>query len=510
MTPTLDKTFWHRCKGQNTKSFMGREAQIGHFRRSDLSEDTIKRIIQRAKLARRRDLGWLRVQAWQDIKKQFTAAGKRHRWAQKQRRRCKKALQADIQVILEARQKVSRGTDAEKIACFRRIGRVHKKKPITFKLQSGAMTNSETVSNQRGAVSAPLPKSPVAVQMLQTTRSVNHSQPSTEHIARNKDGHQNPSHRRVSDASMVPISNFATASSSQPRQKASPSPSGPQAFVILIESLPAWAHWYEPPLSAAQVEHVRKRMKTPEEYLSMGSIQSDIVVAHDLSMALRSMCQTFNRSVKLRGIHAEKLKYEFLRPRGQPVDRKNDDLRPMEERTTGTVSIKEQPHLPGVKSRDTAGFNLEGQATISMANRPLRADMTCSASSILSKRIGKSQLHSHKRKKATARSSRQIHLGHRGDFLKDSKAVAYMPGRSKSGHLQKDPSGQPHSSKARNTSIAKFAITNKRETAVLPKSTPEGHKDAEKVVEKEKRVVKIPADCHMATDLRAYSQWPGR
>lgn len=250
-------------------------------------------------------------------------------------------------------------------------------------------------------------------------------------------------------------------------------------------------------------------MKTPEEYLSMNSIQSDKVMADDLSAALRSMCQTFNQSVKFHGIHAGELKHEFLRPRGEAVNRKSNALGPMEERMTDTVPINENQHLTSSKRGDTSGFNVEGQATVSMTNRPLRAESVCSANSILSKRTGESQVNSHERKKTSARTSRQILTSRRSGFLSHSKAVAYIPGRDKSERLRKGPSARPHSSMARTAGITKPALPNKRKIGRISESKSEGHNNAEKEVEKEKLVLKIPADAHMATDLRAYSQWPG-
>lgn len=510
MTPTPEKTTWQSRKEKKKKSLIGRRAQLHHFRQSDLAKDTIKRIVLHTKLARRRHSGWLRVGAWGETKTQSTTAGRRRRLAHKWRRRYKKAFLAVIIELLKARQEVSRGTYAQKSACFHRIERDRReKKVIAFKLQSSAMKTLETNSKQRGAISTSS-ESPTGVRVLQTARSVSHLQPTMEPTAHSNDGLQNRSHQGVSDVRIGPISDHATASSSQARQEPSTLPSGPSAFVIPIESLPAWAHWFEPPLSAAQVGHVRERMKTPEEYLSMDPSQRDKVMGDHLSAALRSMCQTFNQSVKFLGTNAGELKDEFLRRRGEAVDRKKNALGPMEDRTIDTVSLKENEPLTRIESEDAAGINVERQATVSMTHSPLRADRTYSDYSIVSKRKSYHLDYSHKRRKAIRHISRQVQPGHLGDVARDSEAVAHTLWRDNPERLQKDLSGRPHSSTARTAGTAKPAPTDRSKTAILPSLRPKAHNHAEKAVEKEKLGVKIPAETDMATNLRAYSQWPGQ
>lgn len=459
MDPTLEKTIWQSRKEKKTKSLIGREAQLRHLRRSNLAKYTKKPFLPHTKPARKRYSGSLGVGAWGEAKIPFTAAEKRRKMAQERRKRREKAVKAVTEGLPRARQEAPRDTFAQKSAGLRRVERSLGKKMVADELRSRVMTNSETISNQRGAVSASLLNGPTAAQMLQPARSVSHLQPSTEPTAHSNGVLKNRSHQGVSGVRIERVSDFATASSSQARQKPTTLPSGPSALVIPIESLPAWAHWFEPPLSAAQVGHVRERMKTPKEYLSMDPSRRDKIMGDDLSAAFRSMCQTFNQSVKFRGTHAGELKDEFLRQRGDAVDRKNNAPGPMEERTIGTVSLKENKPLTRIESEDAAEFNVERPATVSMTHSPLQADSTCSDYSIVSKRKSYHWDHSHKRRKAIRHISRQIQPGHLGDVARGSEAVAH---------------------------------TLRRE------------------VEKEELVVRIPADTDMATDIRAYSQWPGR
>lgn len=397
--------------------------------------------------------------------------------------------------------------------------------------------DSESIPNQRRAASASLPKRPTVLEMLQTARSVSHLQTTTEHIAHSNDSLRNRSHPRVPGAIMGPVSDFATASSSQARQKLSPFPSYPSGFVIPIESLPAWAHWYEPPLSAAQVDHVRDRMKPPEEYLSMDPSQSEKCVARDLSEAVRSMCQTFNQSVKLIGKHAGKLKQEFLRPRGETVTKDKNARVSVEEKTIDPVPSIENNKLTGIWSGNAAGLDIKTQAPFSLSLRPSRANGTYSDNTLLSNRAGDGDHVAHERRKTFGSSSRQIQFGHHGDIRgegsldavhipkRDSSRPSTDLQRSEESHkeraskkrkryispelLEKQLSARPPSFSRYTTGAEKHNLSSKIKPGSLFDATSDGHDDSERGERKEKLIVNIPADSDMATDTRAYTQWPG-
>lgn len=394
--------------------------------------------------------------------------------------------------------------------------------------------DSKTNPNQRRAVSASLPKRPTVLQMLQTPRSVSPSPTTMEHIAHSNDNLRNQSHPRVTGAIMRSTSDSATASSSQARhnlpQLRPPAPVNP------VERLPAWAHWYEPSLSAAQVEHVRSRMKPPEEYLSMDPFQRHKVMTHDLSAALRSMCQTFNQSVKFHGKHAGKLMQEFLRPRGEAMSGDKKAPGPTKEMMIGIVSSKDTANFTGIKNGDTDGLSTKRQLTFTLSHHPLRANDTLPDNIFLLKKTGGSDQSSSKRRKTSESSSRQNHLGHHVDMAGGPQDEAQTPWRDLSHpttslttfgkplekpvskiskmwneqeRRQKDLSGWSHSSTTRTAENKKPDLPKKIKTATVSESKSYGYEDAERGSEKEKLVVNIPANLDMATDVRAYSQWPG-
>lgn len=327
-----------------------------------------------------------------------------------------------------------------------------------------------------------------------------------EHSAESDGKPQNRGHLAEPGADKRRIPDSATASSSQAGNKLSPLPSGPLGLATSTESLPIWAQWSEPPLLATQVEHVRNRMRLPTEYLSMGPNQRNKAVADDLSAALRSMCKTFNQSIKFHWKYVGKLKQEFLRPRSDEVGRS--------------------------KSTPGSELNAERQATVSVTSRLIRANSTYSADSSLSEKAGGSEDPSRKRRKLTETSSRQVHLGHHEDVVQSSPGVALIPRRDESHsttnlqtteELLKLMSKRKHRSNEKEgfqrytslrSSISHTAgsekpdLPNKSKSPSLPALMSDRHKDAERDVEK-KNTVKIPADTKMATDLRAYSQWPG-
>lgn len=275
-------------------------------------------------------------------------------------------------------------------------------------------------------------------------------------------------------------------------------------------------------------------MKPPEEYLSMGQSQGDKVMAHDLSAALKSMCETFktfNESYQFNGNHAGKLKQELLRSPDETVGRNEDTLGPLEERTIGTVPSKEIKYLTGIESEDTAGLDFDTQATVLMTCLPLRANNTYRDNSFLPRRSGKSNYSTHKSRKTSEPSSEQIRLDHHGDVAKGSPDVAHIPHPKANLHrteepqkthvgktskksnelerLQNDIPGQPRSFMTHTTGIKTLAILNKSNNAIDSELKSDGDGDSERDVDKETLAVNIPADTEMATDVRAYSQWPG-
>lgn len=277
-------------------------------------------------------------------------------------------------------------------------------------------------------------------------------------------------------------------------------------------------------------------MKPPEEYLSMDPIQSDKTMTHDLSVALRSMCQTFNQSVKLPGKHAGKLMQEFLQPRGEAVLRNQKAPAPMEETVIDTVSSKEPANFTGIENGDTAGLSTKTQLTFTLSHHPLRANDTFPDNIFLLKKTGGSDQSSSKRRKTSESSSRQNHLGHHVDMARGPQDAAQIPRRDLSHpttslktlgkplekpvskiskmrneleRRQKDLSGWAHSSTTHTAENKKPDLPKKRNTATVSESKPYGYDDAERVSEKEKLVVNIPANLDMATDVRPYSQWPG-
>lgn len=264
MSPTT-KTIWQSHEHNKTKSFVGCEAQIRHFRRSGLAKDTIKRILLHTKLARKRYSGSFADGLRDANKKASTAAAKRRKLAYRRRRRRGKAAIGVFKVIHKAQEEASRRTHAQSIACFGQVERAcRKEKGIAFKHPSSAVTNAETIPSERAAVNASLPKCPTGVQMLQNARYMYHMQTTREHIADSDDRLRAQSHPGGPGARMGRVLGFTPASTSQARQNSLPLPSGSAAIVIPIQRLPFWAHWYEPPLSAAQVKYVRERFKLPE------------------------------------------------------------------------------------------------------------------------------------------------------------------------------------------------------------------------------------------------------
>lgn len=59
MPPSTEKTIWQSRAEKKTRSLIGREAQLRHFRRSNLAKDTTGRIVLHTRLARRRYSGKL-------------------------------------------------------------------------------------------------------------------------------------------------------------------------------------------------------------------------------------------------------------------------------------------------------------------------------------------------------------------------------------------------------------------------------------------------------------------
>lgn len=507
MTPTTQGTIWRSRKEKKTKPFIDRKIQVRHFRRSDLVKDTIKRIFVQIKLARRRYFGCFGNRTWGETKTSFAAAEKRIKVAQRRCRRRDKAFKSVVQEIFEARSEASRGTKSQNIA---RSARRKEVRAIASKLQFSATVNPEAMPTHRAAVSASLTKRPTEVQMLQTAKS-GPLQTTTGHIAQSNDKPRDRDYLEEPGADKGRISDTATASSSKTGNKLSPLSSGSTAHVNPSEILPVWAHWYKPPLSTTQVEHMTKRMRLPEEYLSMGPMQSRKAVSDDLSAAVTSMCQTFNQTFQIHWEKEVKLKKRFLRPRTTAVNRRKSLPGPVEARNADNLPSRGKKHLAGTECGDMTGLNVERQPAVfgSYRDRPLLPMTTYFDSSSLSKRTAKSDRPSHKRRKISRSSSRHVHLGPHGDVAGGSHGTAHIPQRNKPEHLQKDLSGLSNSSMALGEGIIRPSFSSKGKTAIPPERESERHQDAEKEAESEKPVVNIPADTDMATDLRAYSQWPG-
>lgn len=281
---------WRTRKEKKTRSLINRETQLRYFRRCDLVKDTIKRIVLQTRLARRRCSSCFGNRTWGDTKTSFAAAEKRIKVAQRRCRSREKAFRAVVQEIFKSRSETPRGTKARNIA---RSAPRKQVRAIASKLQSSATMNPEAMPTRRAAVSASLPKSLTKGKMLQPATS-GPLQTTTEHIAQSNDKPQKRGHVGVSSAESGCFSDIATASSSQAGHKLSPLPLGPLDLADPTKTLPVWAQWFVPPLSATQVECVRKRMRQPAAYLRLGSIQREKAVADDLSAALRLMCRTSN------------------------------------------------------------------------------------------------------------------------------------------------------------------------------------------------------------------------
>lgn len=423
----------------------------------------------------------------------FATAEKRLKVAQ---RRCRRRYKAFKDVI--------GGTKAPNIAHLARRKLVRE---IAPKLQFSATMDPEAMPTNRADVSASLPKRPTKVQMLQTEETGPLQTTTTEHIAQNNDKPQDRGDLDVSSEKSRYFSDIATASSSQTRQRSSQLLLGPKNLGILIERLPIWAHWCKPPLSAAQVEHMRKRMRLPEEYLSMGLTQRNKAVADDLSAALRSMCQTFKRSLEVHREHAGKLTQEFLRRGGDDVG--------------------------GSKKAPGAELNVEKQATVSVIHRLIPANSAYAADSSLSENTGGSDHPSRKRRKITRPSSRQIHLDHQEDSIESSPGVAQIPRRDESHpttslqtteellklmgkrkNRSNEKEGLQRYTYLRSSTLptggsVKPGLPNKTKTENPPESMSDRHQDSQRDGEKKGPDVNIPAALKMATDLRPYSQWPG-
>lgn len=484
MDSFIEKTIWRSRKKKKTKSLIDRETQFRSFRRSNLAKDTIKRIAVHTKLARMRYSDFSGNRTRGETKTSSAVAEKRIKIAQRRCRRRDKAFKAVVEEISKARSEASRGAKGQNIA--NSAGRKHVK-TTTSRLQYSAVMNSEAIPNLRGAVSASLSKQPTGLQMLQTAGS----KPlltTTEHVADSDDKPQDRGHLGEPGSDKGRISDSATASSSQAGNKLSPLPLGPPGLATSTEGLPVWAQWYEPPLSAAQVDHVRKRMRLPTEYLSMGPFQRKKAVADDLSAAMRSMRQTFNQSIKFHWKYVRMLKQEFLRPQSDGEDRSKGAPKPMEARTIDTVSSKKSERLNEVGGR-------------SYQLRPLRPKTTYCDNSPLLERTESSDHPSH--------GIRKIHLRRHGDLDRGSQGKAHPKRKDKARQLREDLSGRQNSSMARSSGIANPSIYNTAKTAMKSEPDSKSHRVSEKRVEKEMVAMNIPADTDMATDLRAYSQWPG-
>lgn len=482
MDSTIEKTIWRSRKEKKTKSLIDRETQLRHFRRSNLAKDTIKRIALHTTLARIRYSGWFGNKTWGESKRSLDATNIRLKVAEKRRRRCEKRVKAVSQEVAKAQQNASRGTETQKTS---RGIRKHAK-ATTSKLQSSAVMNSEAFSSRRGAVSASFPKWATGVQMHQTAKS-GPLLATTEHIAESDDKGQNGGHLGAPGANSGHISDVATGASSQAGHKLSSLPLGPLDLAIPTKSLPVWAQWFEPPLSATQVERMRKRMRQPAEYLSIGLIQRKKAVADDLSAALRSIRQTSNQSIKFHWKYLEKLKQEFLRPRSDEEGKIESALERMEARSIDNVSSKKSKRLTELGDQS--------------CRYRLRPKTTYSANSSLLERTESSDHPSHE--------IRKIRLRRHGDVDRGSQGKAHVKRSDKPGQLWEDLSGRQDSSMARSSGIAPPFIYNKAKTAMNSDSESEGHINPERRIEKEMAVLNIPADTDMATDLRAYSQWPG-
>lgn len=371
----------------------------------------------------------------------------------------------------------------------------------------------------------------------------------TKHIAYSNGSGRNQSYPGFSGAITGLNSVITTDSSSRVRPKSAPLPLCPPSLVGSAGSLQALAKCYDPLLSASEVEYVRKRMRRSKDYLNMEPGSRDKSMSDDLSAALKSMCQAFDRSIKFTGQHAEKVKPGFSEPQDETMHRNKDVLGSAKEDASGIMSPEENRGFIDAGKKDTGGLHLRAQTAVSIRHRPLRARGSHSDNNFLSKRSKSfgdfkikrgtrsapgffgfhNILFARFRSKAgeskdapqflqrsfsTPRPAQNASASREGDThslpKKDSRSINEYPGprysqrlfqlRNKASNRQKANEPLEHQASKKRKGVHRSGrLTSGRL-----------HSSTDHTTSTEKLTVKIPADTDMATDLRAYRQWPGR
>lgn len=171
MDPSTEKTIWRNRAEKKTKALISIEERLHHCRRSNLAKDTIKHIGLHTKLAQERHSDTFGDAAWDETERAPVAAEKRRKVIAQRRRRREKALIAVVEDIDRARKEASEGTDAQKIACLRRLERAdRKRKVIMLKLQSSSLMGAGSASKHQKSGSCSLPKTHVGEKMPQNAK----------------------------------------------------------------------------------------------------------------------------------------------------------------------------------------------------------------------------------------------------------------------------------------------------------------------------------------------------
>lgn len=561
MDPPTEKTIWRNRAEKKTKALISGEAQLRQSRRSDLAKNTIKHIGVHEQLARERRFDRFGDAAWDETEKALAAAEKRRKVKQQRRRRREKALAAVVQEIQSIREEISQGSGAEKIDCLRRLDRAcKKKKNISFKLQSSAAMDPEPDPRRWTAGSPSLPKIHRGQNLSQTTTSGSHSLSTAKHVVHSSQRSRNRIHSDISSAGATPRSDVATSPSSKASQISVPLQSVSSILVNPAKSLSRRAISLDPPRSAAQGEHIRKRMKSWED--SLQTSRSKRVKGMTPS-SLRSVSVAFDRSINSTEEHAKTAEQAFSRSEREAMSLERDRCGSIKERRFGITASEKHKRL-GDGSKGTVVSKLEKEPTAFESRRHPRARVPHSDNSFLNTIKGGDGFNKNRRIKSVPSSwkmhyDRLVHVGGGpGDvayFPPAQKAPAITDGSASVDALPRTVAtsqqheslvlskqiqpvnrfrkpipprrryqlrdtttstrrkrqylGRLHSSVRQTTATKKQDPTSGGKTGGLGQGKRVGHTVSGKDVAK-KFTVQIPSDRDMATELRAYSQWPGR
>lgn len=561
MDPPAEKTIWRNRTEKKTKALISGEARLRRSRRSDVAKDTIKHLGVHEELARERHSDRLDDAALDETENALAAAEKRRKLKQQRRRRREKALAAVVKEIQSVREEASQGTEAEKIDCLRRLERAYKKKKnISFKLQSSAAMDPEPDPIRWTAGSPSIPKIHRAQNVSQTTTSGSHSLSTAKHVVHSSQRSRNRIHSGISCAGETPRSDVATSPSSKARQNSVPLPSIPSILVNCANSLSKRAISLDPPPSAAQGEHIRKRMKS---WANFPKTSRSTRVKGMIPSSLRSASVASDRSINFTEEHAKTAEKAFSRPEREAMSLERDRCGSTKERRFG-ITTSEKHKMLGEGNKGTVVSKLEKEPTAFESRRHPRARGPHSDNSFLKTTKNGDDLNKNRRIESvpssfTTHYDRLVHVGGGpGDvayFPPAQKAPAFTGRYASVDALPRTvATSQQHESlvlskqiqsvnhfrnpipprrryQLRDTttstrrkrqylgrlrSYVRQATTNKKQgptsggrTGTLGQGKRVGHTGPEKDVAK-KFTVQIPSDRDMATELRAYSQWPGR